>query len=150
MTTDSTKRPNPAPPVEQLYPLVSEAIQRAETLADLGSPTAPAASIEVSQLEERIAEHLPASDPEGAVARRGAVRAAIIGRQISRARALVERFVEDPEADEELRHDLRKLLEEAEQAQAERFPHAAARYGMREIHRLAHALERQAAPFPIG
>ena len=33
---------------------------------------------------------------------------------------------------------------------AARFPHAAARYGTADIHRIAQAFARQEAPFPIG
>ena len=63
--------------IELLYPLITEAIRRAETLEDLRAPGAHSAYLDVSLLEERITEFLPACDPEGALARRGAVRAAL-------------------------------------------------------------------------
>ncbi len=84
--------------IETLYPLVTEAIRRAEALEDLGDPQAPAAQLEVSLLEERIAETLPASDPEGALARRGAVRAALAAKDLNRARRLTARFLEERRA----------------------------------------------------
>jgi hypothetical protein len=83
--------------IENLYPLVSEAIQRAETLEDLGAPGARSAHLDVSLLEEKIAELLPASDPEGALARRGAVRAAFAAGELTRARKLAEEFLAEAE-----------------------------------------------------
>src|SRR4029078_3347142 len=74
-----------------LYPLITEAIRRAETLEDLRGPGARSAHLDVALLEEEIAEVLPASDPEGALARRGAVRAALAAREIARAQQLAAR-----------------------------------------------------------
>lgn len=135
---------------EELYPLVTEAIRRAETLEDLGAPGTAAAFQEVSLLEEKIAETLPASDPEGAVARRGAVRAALSAREYGRARELIERFLAEDDVDAELRAELLELSEQGESSTAARFPHAVAKYGLDEIRRLAQAFARQKAPFPIG
>lgn len=87
---------------EILYPLISEAIRRAEALEDLGDPEAPAAHLVVSLLEERIAEMLPAADPEGALARRGAVRAALAAGDPTRARRLTARFLEEDTSDSAL------------------------------------------------
>ncbi len=109
--------------IEQLYPLVSEAIQRAETLEDLGAPGTCAAYLDVSLLEEKVAEFLPASDPEGALARRGAVRAALAARELTRAQQLAERFLAESAEDAELL----KLSEQADHAVAARYPKAAAR-----------------------
>jgi hypothetical protein len=95
--------------IEHLYPLVTEAIRRAEALEDLGAPGARSAHLDVSLLEEKIAAVLPASDPEGALARRGAVRAAVAAREVARARQLCERFLAEAGADPELRAELREL-----------------------------------------
>lgn len=132
------------------YPLVTEAIRRAETLEDLRAPGTSAAYLDVSLLEEKIAETLPASDPEGAVARRGAVRAAVSAGDLERVRTLTERFLAEDEVDAELREELLDLARQAERSGAARFPHAVAKYGLDEIRRLASAFARQEAPFPIG
>jgi hypothetical protein len=99
--------------LEFLYPLVTEAIRRAEALEDLRAPGIPTAYSEVSLLEEKIAELLPASDPEGALARRGAVRAALAAREPGRAQQLAERFLAEADADAELHADLCSLFETA-------------------------------------
>lgn len=136
--------------LDLFYPLVSEAIRRAETLEDLGAPGARSAHLDVSLLEEKIAGLLLASDPEGALARRGAVRAALAAGELSRAQRLVERFLSEAEADDKLRSDLLRLLEQTERSMADRFPHVAASVGLQEVRRLARALIEQGAPFPIG
>jgi len=135
---------------ELFYPLVTEAIRRAETLEDLKAPGTSAAYLVVSLLEEKIAETLPASDPEGAIARRGAVKAALSARDLGRVRDLVERFLTEDEIDADLREELHQLSKQAERSGVARFPHAAAKYGLDEIRRLALAFARQEAPFPIG
>lgn len=131
-----------------LYPLVTEAIRRAEILEDLHSPNARAAYAEVSLLEAKIAELLPASHPEGALARRGAVRAALAARELARAQQLAERFL--AEADAGLQLSIRSLFEERDRSTAVRFPRVAATVGMPEVRRLARELNEQGAPFPIG
>jgi hypothetical protein len=136
--------------LEFLYPLVTEAIRRAETLEDLRAPGAHKAYSDVSLLEEKVAEFLPASDPEGALARRGAVRAALAAREPIRAQQLAERFLTETDADAELRAGLRSLFEETDRSTALRFPRVAATVGMSEVRRLARALVEQGAPFPIG
>lgn len=136
--------------IELYYPLVTEAIRRAETLEDLDAPGASAAYLDVSLLEEKIAEALPPSDPEGALARRGAVRAAITAKKAERARQLVERFLAEDGIEPELQNQLQQLSEQLEGATQARFPHAVAKYGLREIQRIAHAFAQQRAPFPIG
>jgi hypothetical protein len=136
--------------LEILYPLVSEAIRRAETLDDLRAPGALSAYLDVSLLEEKVAEILPVSDPEGALARRGAVRAALAARELPRAQQLAERFLAEAGTDSELRDDLLQLLEQIERAVAARYPHVAASIGIPEVRRLARALIDQGAPFPIG
>jgi hypothetical protein len=137
--------------IEELYPLVSEAIRRAETLEDLGAPGTCSAYQDVSLLEEKVAEILPASDPEGALARRGAVRAALAAKELARAQQLAERFLAEAGGDAaELRAELLRLSEQADRSAAARFPKVAARFGMSEVRRLARALIRQQAPFPIS
>jgi hypothetical protein len=133
-----------------LYLLVTEAIRRAEALEDLRAPGMHNAYSEVSLLEEKVAELLPASDPEGALARRGAVRAALAAREPGRAQKLTERFLAEAEADAELQAGLRSLFEETEHSTALRFPRVAATVGMAEVRRLTRALVEQGAPFPIG
>jgi len=133
-----------------LYLLVTEAIRRAETLEDLRAPGMHTAYSEVSLLEEKVAELLPASDPEGALARRGAVRAALAARELGRAQELTERFLAEADANAELQAGLHRLFEESEHSTALRFPLVAATVGMSEVRRLARALVEQGAPFPIG
>lgn len=136
--------------LDVLYPLVSEAIRRAEVLTDLGDPGARGAHAEVSRLEERITEILPASDPEGALARRGAVRAALSARNYERVRLLTARYLDEAKKAPELGHELTELAKAAEKQQTARFPLAAARYGLPELERLARAFFQQGAPFPIA
>lgn len=131
---------------EVLYPLVTEAIRRAETLEDLGAPGASSAFLDVSLLEEKITEALPASHPEGALARRGAVRAALSARDLGRARLLVERFLAEGDLDSELEDALQELATQAERSTAARFPRVAARYGLSEVRRLAQVFAQQGAP----
>lgn len=52
----------------------------------------------VSALEQEIAERLPADSAEGAMARRGAVRAAHAAHDHERAVALAQRFGVNPDA----------------------------------------------------
>jgi len=132
-----------------LYPLITEAIRRAEVLDDLRAPGARRAYLDLSCLEEKVAELLPASNPEGALARRGAVRAALTAGDFTRAQHLVKRYLAEGEIDSELRFTLRRLLEQAEQKNAARFPLVSAAIGMIEVRRVARALYEQAAPFPI-
>jgi hypothetical protein len=136
--------------LEFLYPLVTEAIRRAEFLEDLHAPGVYTAYSDVSLLEEKVAELLPASDPEGALARRGAVRAALAARELGRARQLAERFLAEAQGDAEVQAGLRRLFEETEHSTALRFPRVAETVGMAEVRRLARALNEQGAPFPIG
>jgi len=100
--------------LDVLYPLITEAIRRAETLEDLQAPGARSAYLDVSLLEEKIAEVLPSSDPEGAIARRGAVRAAVAAQDMARAQQLAERFIAEAGDDTELRSELLQLLEQGE------------------------------------
>jgi hypothetical protein len=136
--------------LEILYPLLTEAIRRAETLDDLKAPGVLAAYLDVSLLEEKVAEILPASNPEGALARRGAVRAALSARAFTRAQQLSERFLAEVGNNADLRTELLQLSEQAERSMAKRYPHVVASVGMLEVRRLARAFIQQGAPFPIG
>ena len=55
---------------------------------------------------------LPVSQPEGRIARRGAVRAALKARDYVRAHTLAELYSADEEASESLRTALLDMLEE--------------------------------------
>jgi hypothetical protein len=110
---------------ELLNTLVTGAIWRAEQLEEHGVGSAPLAWAEVSSLEEELAKVLPASHPEGRIARRGAVRAALRAGDFARAQALTERYLAEKDATRTLRAALRQLLEEDARALAERFRHAA-------------------------
>jgi diaminobutyrate-2-oxoglutarate transaminase len=104
--------------LDELYLVVTDAILRAETLSDVGAPGAVAAYFDVSMLEEAIAEIAPASTGEGAIARRGAVRAALSAGDQERASQLVERFAAEPEAPDELISELRIMLDSMQQSAA--------------------------------
>jgi hypothetical protein len=93
-----------------LNTLVTGAIWRAEQLEEQGISSAPLAWAEVSSLEEELAKALPASDPEGRIARRGAVRAALKARDFARAQALVERYLAEKDATRALRATLDSTL----------------------------------------
>lgn len=107
-----------------LNTLVTGAIWRAEQLEEHGVGSVPLAWAEVSSLEEELAKALPASQPEGRIARRGAVRAALKARDFARAQALAERFLAEKDATPTLRSALRQLLEEDARTLADRFRHA--------------------------
>jgi hypothetical protein len=95
-----------------LNTLVTGAIWRAEQLEEKGVGSAPIVWAEVSSLEEALAKAIPASQPEGRIARRGAVRAALKARDFDRARSLTERYLGEEGATRSLRAALRQLLED--------------------------------------
>lgn len=84
-------------PLDVLNALVTEAILRAERLSREGSADAESAFAEVSRYEDALAALHPADDIEGAIARTGAVQAALRARQYDRARDLAARYVADPD-----------------------------------------------------
>ena len=136
--------------IEALYPLVTEAIRRAEALEDLGAPGTRIAQMDVSKLEEEIAKLLPASDPEGALARRGAVRAALAARDFSRARQLAAHYQAEKDTDRQLSSALAGMLEEASRKVGlGRFAAAVKRFGDEAIRDLARVRIQQGAPLPI-
>jgi hypothetical protein len=107
-----------------LNTLVTSAIWRAEQLDEQGVSSVLAWK-EVSSLEEELAKAIPAAQPEGRIARRGAVRAALKARDFERARNLTERYLAEKDATRTLKAALRQLLEDDARALAERFHHAA-------------------------
>lgn len=139
--------------IETLYLLVSESIRRAEMLEDLGAPGAAAAHLDVSLIEEKIAGTLPATDTEGTIARRGAVRAALAAKDRSRAQSLVTRFTAESGVTAELKKELADLIKDANSAIDEWnrrcCPRASARYGFDDVSRVIHAWLLQGEAFPI-
>ncbi|MBI2267100.1 MAG: hypothetical protein HYU64_18390 [Armatimonadetes bacterium] len=104
--------------LEPLYSKVSEAIRKAESMEDDGDPGAEEAYGEVSQLEEEIARLLPASNAEGALARRGALRAALAAGDFTRAVKLKDRYETEEGATDELRRELIEVWEVARRSRA--------------------------------
>ncbi len=94
--------------VEQLNVKVSAGIYIAEHVIDQGSAEAHNAYAAVSALEEEIANLTTATSVEGAVARRGAVRAAVKATDIDRAKLLIVKF--SAGEDSSLREELQALL----------------------------------------
>ncbi len=102
--------------LDDLYARVSDAIRRSEKHQAEGlARDAMAAFLEVSLLEEEIAAILPASDPEGALARQGAVTAALDAGDVTRAMAQARYYLQDDGLSPELRADLDSLRLEAKQ-----------------------------------
>lgn len=134
--------------VDTLYTLVSGAIWRAEQLDELGLGTANWAWREVSKLEEEIAKTVPAKQTEGRIARRGAVRAALRGRDHLRARELAERYAAEDGVPDALRSDLRDMLETDANELSEEFPFAARRCKPRDVQMLAERLQ-ECGPFGL-
>jgi hypothetical protein len=96
--------------LDALYQRVTEAILEAEALEMKGpSVEAAQAYLTVSFVEEEIAATLPASEEEGAIARRGAVRAALTAGLPTRAKELAERYMAEPGAPPELFDLLREM-----------------------------------------
>jgi F420-dependent methylenetetrahydromethanopterin dehydrogenase len=136
--------------IDDLYPLVTDAILRADVLEDLGAPGAAQAQRDVSRLEEQVAELLPASDPEGAIARRGAVRAAGKANDYARVQSLAERYLAEPDAGPELRDQIAALLAENEDPMGAHHRRAVSRLGVDRLRGFAHLLAGQGSPLPIG
>jgi hypothetical protein len=99
--------------LNELCSRVSWAIHEAERAWDGGQrERAQELYSGVSRIEEGIAEIVPACDVEGALARRGAVAAALLAGQRSRAFDLVEKYIAEPHVSEELRGQLRAIYVE--------------------------------------
>ncbi len=143
--------------LDTLYPLVTEAIRRAEALDELGAPGAQTAYRDVSILEEKIAGLLPVSNTEGLIARRGAVRAAISARDFQRAETLASQFVSDARMPtpalaefERMKTEALSFIARAQKTMAKQYPSAASRYGIGDILNFAQEFRRQGAPLPIS
>lgn len=134
---------------DSLHTLVSSAIWRAEQLEDHAPSTAPRAWAEVSLLEEELAKALPFAQPEGRIARRGAVRAALKAGDFSRAQALAERYLAEKEISEPFRAALREMLEEDARSLARLFPHAAQHYPVSEARNMVRRLQED-GPFSLA
>jgi hypothetical protein len=104
--------------IDDLLERVTEAIGQAEALEDQGPSAAMrAAFLTVSFLEEELAEAMPPSDAEGAIARRGAVRAALKAGVLPRARDLAERYLAEA-APLGLAREIHRMVDDAEASQA--------------------------------
>ncbi len=102
-----------APTVKELYAEVTESLLKAEKLEDFGDVSEAATEqVLVSMLEEQLAERLPAADEEGAIARRGAVSAALSAGMPERALDLAARYLDEGGSDEHLQM-LRELEDSA-------------------------------------
>lgn len=95
--------------LEDLYQEVTAAIGRTEAI-EVTDPGYKAAQRRVAELEGRIAALLPPDDVEGAIARRGAVRAAIAAGDREWAQRLAAEFIAEPAIPPELRDQLWGLL----------------------------------------
>ena len=135
--------------VDTLNSLVTGAIWRAEQLDDSGLETACSAWSEVSRWEEELAKLSPAKEPEGRIARDGAVRAALKAKDPVRAQELVERYVAEDRIPKALRTELRHMLEEDAKRLAEQFPSAAKYHKPNELRVLAIQLLEH-GPFSLA
>jgi len=124
--------------------LVTEAIWRAEELEALGIGSELAWK-EVSSLEEKLAKLHPASEPEGQIARRGAVSAALEASDYARAQALADGYLAEDAAPESLKAALREILGEDAEAMESRFPYASRHHSLREAQGLAGRLRASGA-----
>jgi len=97
--------------LDELYERVTGAIVRAERIDEADAVARRRAFLSVSELEEEIAKRLPAGDPEGAVARRGAVRAAVNADEFLRAETLYWSYLDEGVPDE-LKRELTELMED--------------------------------------
>jgi hypothetical protein len=125
--------------IDVLHTLVTSAIWRAEQL-DEQAFSSLLAWTEVSLIEEELANAFPVVQPEGRIARRGAVRAALKARDHARAQTLAERYLTEKEAPESLRATLRELFEEDAHHLASRFHYAARHHDMDDARDLARRL----------
>lgn len=109
---------------------VSRAISAAERLDDAGDPGVIGAYADVSRYEEALAALHPANDLEGAVARVGAITAALRANDLARATELARRYEPDLSVArrQEIRDAFRRL---APRAPRSRNPLAEFRAGIR-------------------
>jgi hypothetical protein len=130
---------------DSLHSLVTAAIWRAEQLEEHEISSAPLAWAEVASLEEQLAAALPASQPEGRIARRGAVRAALKARDYNRAQALAQRYLGEKDVPKNLRTALREILEEDARNLASRYRYAARHHAIDDARDLARWLQNGGA-----
>lgn len=103
--------------LDDLYKRVTDAISRAESLEAEGrTRDAAMAYQEVSSIEEEITELLPASDPEGALARQGVVTAALSAGNLTRAIERARAYSAANELSAPFRDELAALEREAQAA----------------------------------
>ena len=133
---------------DTLNTLVSAAIWRAEQLEAHGI-NAGQAWVEVSSLEGALAKALPISEPEGRIARRGAVRAALKARDYGRADMLAEGYMAEEVAPESLKASLLEMLEEDAEGVAIGYQYAAKRHTLREARHLARRFNKT-GPFGLA
>jgi hypothetical protein len=133
---------------DTLNTLVTDAIWRAEELEALGIPASPAWK-EVSAIEEELAKAFPVSEGQGRIARRGAVRAALKAGNYDSAQALTAAYIAEEAAPDSLKTALCEILNEADQAMASRFQHAAKHHTAREARDVARRV-REAGPFGLA
>jgi hypothetical protein len=108
---------NGEPSLDDLYERVTAAILRGEAADAEGDGSGVAdAQFDVSCLEEEIAALIPADDPEGEIARRGVLRAALRARQHARVVELAERYLADPLATVALKTSIKEFYDEARRA----------------------------------
>jgi hypothetical protein len=134
---------------DSLHTLVTAAIWRAEQIEEHGIGSAPLAWAEVSAFEEDLAAAIPVAQPEGRIARRGAVRAALKARNYARAQALAQRYLAEPGAPESLSEAIREILAEDARALADRFRYAARHHAVADARDLAGRL-LQRGPFGLA
>jgi hypothetical protein len=104
--------------VDELHSRVSGAILRAERAEERGPGDAASEWADVSSLEEELAGVIPVSAPEGRVARRGAVRAALKAGDHERGHSLAELYMAEEGAPPSLREALQEIVEENTRATA--------------------------------
>ncbi|MCC6877377.1 MAG: hypothetical protein IT378_23935 [Sandaracinaceae bacterium] len=103
--------------VDDLNRQVTSAILQAERFERLGDGRNKAlAYLEVSRLEEALAHELAASELEGAIARRGAITAAMSAQAFDRARNVADVFLNEPSLPMDLAAQLEKLRAQADAA----------------------------------
>lgn len=97
---------------ETLNGLVTSAIWRSEQLEEKDVEAAARSWLEVSDLEEKLAQVLPPTEGEGRIARRGAVRAALKANDWERASRLTCTYEVEQGAPRSLKESLREMLDE--------------------------------------
>lgn len=125
--------------VDILNTLVTAAIWRAEQLDSIGLQSV-SAWMEVSKLEEEIAKSVSVREPEGRIARRGAIRAALKAEDQVRAQILFESYLADDETPKSLRKALHEVFEGYEEQLSEEFPLAAKHNRLKNIRNTANML----------